>query len=89
MYRRCLRRCACFAWLSCILRSLCRHDSAWFRLAGVGLRSVEEAEPFSDLAYTLGLLSMAVIHVDPVQETGEKHHRIALHSHDDLSPHSY
>ena len=50
---------------------------------------MEEAEPFSDLAYTLGPLSMAVIHVDPVQETGEKHQRIALHSHDDLSPHSY
>jgi hypothetical protein len=32
----------------------------------------------------LGYLSGAVIHVDPVQEAGEEHHRIASHSHDGL-----
>jgi hypothetical protein len=29
------------------------------------------------------------VHVDPVQELGEEHHRIAAHSHDGLPPHSH
>jgi cation diffusion facilitator family transporter len=41
------------------------------------------------LLHELRYLDMAVVHVDPVQEAGEEHHRIALHSHDDLSPHSH
>src|SRR5919199_1521632 len=32
-------------------------------------------------------LGPAVIHVDPVQEAGEKHHRIPTHTHDGLPPH--
>ncbi len=32
---------------------------------------------------------MAVVHVDPLQEAGEEHHSIAIHSHDGLPPHSH
>jgi cation diffusion facilitator family transporter len=41
------------------------------------------------LLHQLGYLSGAVIHVDPVQEAGEEHHRIASHSHDGLPTHSH
>jgi cation diffusion facilitator family transporter len=41
------------------------------------------------LLHELGYLDMAVVHVDPVQEAGEEHHRIATHSHDGLPPHSH
>jgi len=41
------------------------------------------------LMHELGYLDMAVVHVDPVQETGEEHHSIATHSHDGLPPHSH
>ena len=41
------------------------------------------------LLHELRYLDMVVVHVDPLQEAGEEHHRIALHSHDDLSPHSH
>ena len=34
-------------------------------------------------------LDMAVVHVDPVQEAGEKHHQFAAHGHDGLPPHSH
>jgi cation diffusion facilitator family transporter len=41
------------------------------------------------LLHGLRYLDMAVVHVDPVQEAGEEHHRIATHSHDGLPPHSH
>ena len=41
------------------------------------------------LLHGLRYLEMAVVHVDPVQESGEEHHRITAHSHDGLSPHSH
>jgi cation diffusion facilitator family transporter len=41
------------------------------------------------LLHHLSYLSGAVIHVDPVQEAGEEHHRISTHSHDGLPPHSH
>jgi cation diffusion facilitator family transporter len=41
------------------------------------------------LMHHLGYLDMAVVHVDPVQESGEEHHRIHAHSHDDLPTHSH
>jgi len=41
------------------------------------------------LLHHLGYLDMAVVHVDPAQEAGEEHHRIAAHSHDDLPTHSH
>jgi cation diffusion facilitator family transporter len=41
------------------------------------------------LLHELGYLDMAVVHVDPVQEAGEEHHRIATHFHDGLPPHSH
>ncbi len=41
------------------------------------------------LLHQLGYLSGAVIHVDPLQEAGEEHHRIAAHSHDGLPTHSH
>src|SRR5215218_7077403 len=41
------------------------------------------------LLHELRYLDMVVVHVDPLQEAGEVHHRIALHSHDDLSPQSH
>jgi cation diffusion facilitator family transporter len=42
-----------------------------------------------ELLHHLSYLSGAVIHVDPVQEAGEEHHRIPAHSHDGLPPHSH
>jgi len=41
------------------------------------------------LLHELRYLDMAVVHVDPVQEAGEEHHRIGVHRHDDLPPHSH
>jgi len=41
------------------------------------------------LMHDLRYLDMAVVHVDPVQEAGEEHHRISAHSHDGLPPHSH
>jgi cation diffusion facilitator family transporter len=41
------------------------------------------------LLHHLNYLSGAVIHVDPVQEAGEDHHRISAHSHDGLPTHSH
>jgi len=41
------------------------------------------------LLHHLRYLRGAVIHVDPVQESGEDHHRLGEHSHDGLSTHSH
>ncbi len=41
------------------------------------------------LLHHLSYLSGTVIHVDPVEEAGEEHHRIAAHSHDGLPTHSH
>jgi cation diffusion facilitator family transporter len=41
------------------------------------------------LLHHLSYLSGAVIHIDPVQEAGEEHHRVAAHSHDGLPTHSH
>jgi cation diffusion facilitator family transporter len=41
------------------------------------------------LLHHLRYLDAAVVHVDPLQETGEEHHRITAHSHDGLPPHSH
>ena len=41
------------------------------------------------LLHHLSYLSGAVIHVDPLQEAGEEHHRIGYHSHDGLPTHSH
>src|SRR5215203_4609185 len=41
------------------------------------------------LMHELRYLDAAVVHVDPVQEAGEEHHRIDAHSHDGLPPHSH
>jgi cation diffusion facilitator family transporter len=41
------------------------------------------------LLHHLSYLSGAVIHVDPVQEAGEEHHRISAHNHDGLPTHSH
>src|SRR5215213_8118811 len=41
------------------------------------------------LTHELRYLEGAVVHVDPAQESGEDHHRIAEHSHDDLPHHSH
>jgi len=41
------------------------------------------------LPHHLSYLDGAVIHVDPVQEAGEDHHRIPAHSHDGLPTHSH
>jgi len=41
------------------------------------------------LLHHLCSLTGAVIHVDPVQEVGEEHHRISVHSHDGLPTHSH
>jgi cation diffusion facilitator family transporter len=41
------------------------------------------------LLHHLSYLNGAIVHVDPVQEAGEEHHRIAAHSHDGLPTHSH
>jgi cation diffusion facilitator family transporter len=41
------------------------------------------------LMHELRYLDMAVVHVDPLQEAGEDHHRVAAHTHDGLPPHSH
>jgi len=41
------------------------------------------------LLHELRYLDLAVVHVDPLQEAGEEHHRIGVHRHDDLPPHSH
>jgi len=41
------------------------------------------------LLHHLRYLSNATVHVDPVNASGEEHHRIAEHIHDDLSAHSH
>src|SRR5215211_671597 len=41
------------------------------------------------LLHHLSYLNGAVIHVDPVEEAGEEHHRITAHSHDGLPTHSH
>jgi divalent metal cation (Fe/Co/Zn/Cd) transporter len=46
-------------------------------------------EVYHQLLHHLSYLNGAVIHVDPVQEAGEEHHRISTHSHDGLPPHSH
>jgi cation diffusion facilitator family transporter len=56
--------------------------------------SVEEGHAIArevnhQLLHHLRYLDAAVVHVDPVQETGEEHHRITIHSHDGLTPHSH
>ena len=42
-----------------------------------------------NLMHHLDYLETAVVHVDPVQEAGEEHHRIREHSHDGLPLHSH
>lgn len=41
------------------------------------------------LMHRLGYLERAVIHVDPIQESGEEHHFIPAHSHNGLPTHSH
>jgi cation diffusion facilitator family transporter len=41
------------------------------------------------LMHELRYLDMAVVHIDPVQEAGEEHHRVDAHSHDGLPYHSH
>ncbi|MFQ6015582.1 MAG: cation transporter dimerization domain-containing protein [Anaerolineae bacterium] len=41
------------------------------------------------LLHHLRYLSNATIHIDPVNASGEEHHRIAEHIHDDLPAHSH
>jgi len=46
-------------------------------------------EVHHQLLHNLPYLSKATIHVDPLEETGESHHRTARHSHDGLPAHSH
>jgi cation diffusion facilitator family transporter len=41
------------------------------------------------LMHELRYLDMAVVHVDPLQEAGEEHHRTVAHAHDGLPLHSH
>jgi divalent metal cation (Fe/Co/Zn/Cd) transporter len=41
------------------------------------------------LMHELKYLDMAVVHVDPAQESGEEHHRVGAHSHAGLPTHSH
>jgi cation diffusion facilitator family transporter len=56
--------------------------------------SVEEGHAIArevnhQLLHHLRYLDAAVVHVDPVQETGEGYHHIGTHNHDGLPPHSH
>ena len=56
--------------------------------------SVEEGHKIAteiqhQLLHHLPYLSNATIHVDPVNASGEKHHRIDEHTHDDFAAHSH
>lgn len=42
-----------------------------------------------ELLHHLKYLSNAVIHIDPLNESGEAHHRISQHEHDHLKAHSH
>lgn len=42
-----------------------------------------------ELLHHLSYLSKATVHVDPMSASGEKHHHIAEHTHDDLQAHSH
>ena len=42
-----------------------------------------------EVNHRLAYLGKAVVHVDPVQEAGEEHHRVDAHSHDGLPVHSH
>ncbi len=42
-----------------------------------------------ELLHHLHYLSNAIIHIDPVSASGEEHHRIAGHTHDELPSHSH
>ncbi|MSS71774.1 MAG: cation transporter [Candidatus Latescibacteria bacterium] len=46
-------------------------------------------EVHHQLLHHLPYLSRAVVHVDPVEESGEDHHHIAEHVHDGLPAHSH
>ena len=48
--------------------------------------TVDEGTVYEDI-YVVEMVNGAIIHVDPVQETGEDQHRIASHSHDGLPTH--
>jgi cation diffusion facilitator family transporter len=41
------------------------------------------------LLHAIEHLSLVVVHVDPEEKSGERHHRIERHSHDGLAPHSH
>ena len=41
------------------------------------------------LIHELGYLETAVVHIDPVQESGEEHHGVDAHTHDGLPTHSH
>ena len=41
------------------------------------------------LIHELGYLETAVVHIDPVQESGEEHHGVDGHTHDGLPTHSH
>ena len=41
------------------------------------------------LLHQLNYLSQATVHVDPATASGEIHHRIAAHTHDEISAHSH
>ena len=41
------------------------------------------------LLHALPNLSLVVVHVDPVEKSGERHHRIEPHAHDGLPPHAH
>jgi cation diffusion facilitator family transporter len=56
--------------------------------------SVEEGHKIAtevrhQLLHHLRYLSNATIHIDPVTASGEKHHHISEHAHDDLPTHSH
>jgi len=53
-----------------------------------GLNAIAH-EARHQLLHHLKYLSNAMIHIDPVQASGEEHHHITNHAHDNLPDHSH
>ena len=47
------------------------------------------AELRHQLLHALPRMTLVVVHVDPVEKSGERHHGIEAHSHDGLPTHAH
>ena len=76
------------------VRWLGHHLHAEVNIAVNPESSIEEGHEIArearhQLLHNVRYLSNAVIHVDPASVSGERHHHIDEHAHDDMPPHSH